>query len=311
MDNGRLQPFAPEETTADRLALGYAVTVHRSQGATVDTAHRYEDGGGRELAYVAMSRARHSSHVYVVADNRDQAVEDLARDWSAEHRPRWAIDSGTPVPEFPPSRAHPPLSPESALRLARLRAEREAVATAIPPDPQPLLQSVESRLVDLRQALVELGSGRGRYADTPEGEAAQALARAQHGRRQAETFARMPNMDWRSRRHWQRSAKASAAEEATAQERFERVSGPEREPLEGKISALEDSRHELLRQADDRDDWLSAHPEAQRRLDHLDREIDRATPRPGHGLDHGLLPELQQLAQVRQPELGAGLDLGP
>ncbi|MGH8975595.1 MAG: hypothetical protein ACRD0C_20605, partial [Acidimicrobiia bacterium] len=214
MDDGRIQPFAPEETTADRLALGYAVTIHRSQGATVDTAHRYEDGGGRELAYVAMSRARHASHVYVVADNRDQAVEDLARDWSAEHRPRWAIDTGTPAAEFPPGRAHPPLPPESALRLARLRAEREAVAVAIPPDPRLLLQSVEFRLADLRQALLELESGRGRYADTPEGEAAQALARAQYRRRQAETFAGMPDMDWGSRRYWRRSAKTSAAEEA-------------------------------------------------------------------------------------------------
>ncbi|MGH9008391.1 MAG: ATP-dependent DNA helicase [Acidimicrobiia bacterium] len=149
MDDGRLQPFAPEETTADRLALGYAVTIHRSQGATVETAHRYEDGGGRELAYVAMSRARQSSHVYVVADSRDQAVEDLTRDWSAEHRPRWAIDTGTPASEFPPSRAHPPLSPESALRLARLGAERDAVAAAIPPDPRPL-SPVES--ADLRHS---------------------------------------------------------------------------------------------------------------------------------------------------------------
>ena len=311
MDDGRIQPFAPEETTADRLALGYAVTIHRSQGATVDTAHRYEDGGGRELAYVAMSRARHSSHVYVVADTLDQAVEDLVRDWSAEHRPRWAIDTGTPASEYPPSRGHRPLPPESALRLARLRAEREAVAAAIPPDPQPLLQSVESRLADLRQALVDLGSGRGRYADTPEGEAAQALTRAQHGRHQAESFARLPDMDWRSRRHWQRSARSSAAEEATAQERFERVSGAERERLEGRISALEEGRLELLHQVEDRDDWLSVHPEAERRLNYLDREIDRATPRPEHGVDPGLLPEFEQLPKVRKPELGAGLDLGP
>jgi conjugative relaxase-like TrwC/TraI family protein len=311
MDDSRIQRFAPEETTADRLALGYAITIHRSQGATMDTGHRYEDGGGRELAYVAMSRARRLSHVYVVADNRDQAVEDLTRDWSGEHRPRWAIDTGTAAAEFPPSRADLQLTPESALRLARLRAEREAVDATIPPDPRPLLKSVESRLADLRQALVELRSGRGRYADTPEGEAAQALARAQHSRCQAEAFARMPNMDWRSRRHWQRSAKASAAEEATAQDRFERASGPERERLEGKISTLEEGRHELLRQVEERDGWLSAHPEAPRRLDHLDREIDRATPRHDDGLDHGLLPELEQLAQARQPDLCAGLDLGP
>ena len=31
---------------------------HRSQGVTADRAHVYSDGGGRELAYVAMSRTK-------------------------------------------------------------------------------------------------------------------------------------------------------------------------------------------------------------------------------------------------------------
>lgn len=55
---------------ADRVGYGYAITVHRSQGATVDTAHVLADGGGRELAYVAMSRARGQSHVHLVAAAR-------------------------------------------------------------------------------------------------------------------------------------------------------------------------------------------------------------------------------------------------
>ena len=41
-----------EELAASRLAHAYAVTVHRSQGSTVERAHALEDGGGRELAYV-------------------------------------------------------------------------------------------------------------------------------------------------------------------------------------------------------------------------------------------------------------------
>ena len=43
-----------------------------------------------------MSRARQHTTVHVVADDVDQAVEDLQRDWAHEHRPRWAIDTGTP-----------------------------------------------------------------------------------------------------------------------------------------------------------------------------------------------------------------------
>jgi ATP-dependent exoDNAse (exonuclease V) alpha subunit len=60
----------------------------------VDRAHVYADGGGRELAYVAMSRAKESSHAYLVADSLDQATEDLQREWSAERRMGWAIDLG-------------------------------------------------------------------------------------------------------------------------------------------------------------------------------------------------------------------------
>ena len=69
MDDGRIQRFAGEDLDGDHLAHGYAVTVHRSQGATVGRAHVLEDGGGRELAYVKMSRARECSTVYVVADS--------------------------------------------------------------------------------------------------------------------------------------------------------------------------------------------------------------------------------------------------
>ena len=47
MDDGREQVFEREETGPTQLAHGYATTVHRSQGATLDRAHVYEDGGGR------------------------------------------------------------------------------------------------------------------------------------------------------------------------------------------------------------------------------------------------------------------------
>ena len=54
-DNGRSYQLARQHIGSDKLAHGYAITVHRAQGATVDTAHTIEDGGGRELAYVSLS----------------------------------------------------------------------------------------------------------------------------------------------------------------------------------------------------------------------------------------------------------------
>jgi ATP-dependent exoDNAse (exonuclease V) alpha subunit len=80
MDDGRTHALGSHQIGPDQLALGYATTVHRSQGATFDAAHLFADGGGRELGYVAMSRARDTAHVHAVADNVCQAVEDLTWD---------------------------------------------------------------------------------------------------------------------------------------------------------------------------------------------------------------------------------------
>ena len=94
--DGRHVNLSAEDAGADRLGHAYATTVHRSQGATTTRAHLFADGGGRELAYVAMSRAREGTQVWTVADDLAQAREDLAREWSSERRPTWAIDIGLP-----------------------------------------------------------------------------------------------------------------------------------------------------------------------------------------------------------------------
>jgi hypothetical protein len=94
-DDGRIVRLQGAEL--GQLDYGYATTVHRSQGATVDRAHLFADGGGRELAYVAISRAREASRVYVVADDNAMAAEDLRRDWQIERRPVWGIDTGIPA----------------------------------------------------------------------------------------------------------------------------------------------------------------------------------------------------------------------
>lgn len=113
------------------------------RGATVDRAHVFADGGGRELAYVGMSRARDTSHVYVAADHFDQAVEDLSTEWSADRRQRWVLDVDEPAIDDKIRRPGLARRTESTLRVARLRAEREAVQ-AVAPDAEARLRSLDS-----------------------------------------------------------------------------------------------------------------------------------------------------------------------
>jgi hypothetical protein len=117
MDDGQTHILGPDQISSEQrqLALGYATTVHRSRGATFDTIHLFADSGGRELGYVAMSRARHTAHVHAVTDNLSQAVEDLIWDWSRERRQDWPIDTGMPKTQGRlPRPAHP--TPQSAPR---------------------------------------------------------------------------------------------------------------------------------------------------------------------------------------------------
>ena len=52
--------------------LGYAVTAHRAQGVTVDTAHvLVEPSSTRENFYVAMTRGRLANLAYVILDRLD------------------------------------------------------------------------------------------------------------------------------------------------------------------------------------------------------------------------------------------------
>lgn len=141
-DDGRHERLSGEQLGSDRLDHAYALTVHRMQGATVDRAHVFADGGGRELAYVAVSRTRHTSHVYVVADDLDQAAEDLTVEWSADRRQRWVLDVDEPALDGRARRPSLAQRTESTLRLTRLRAEREAIQT-VAPDADARLRSLD------------------------------------------------------------------------------------------------------------------------------------------------------------------------
>jgi ATP-dependent exoDNAse (exonuclease V) alpha subunit len=115
-DNGASYKVPISRMGADEMAHGYAVTVHRAQGATVDTTHTVEDGGGRELAYVANSRGRHHNTVYVEADNLEQAIEDLTQSWATERRQQWITDSLDRL-QAPPATREIPDGPDLGIEL--------------------------------------------------------------------------------------------------------------------------------------------------------------------------------------------------
>jgi ATP-dependent exoDNAse (exonuclease V) alpha subunit len=71
-DNGDAQPAVlrlPAEYVRADVELGYATTVHRAQGITVDTSHAVlGPGTTRQALYVAMTRGSQENHAYATVD---------------------------------------------------------------------------------------------------------------------------------------------------------------------------------------------------------------------------------------------------
>jgi conjugative relaxase-like TrwC/TraI family protein len=274
MADGRIERLEREDIGADRLDHGYAVTVHRSQGATCDTAHRLEDGGGRELAYVGMSRARERSSVYVVADDIDQAAEDLRRDWVSERRQLWAIDRGTPgerEADAGPAR-RVPAELEAALAKARLEARRRAITAALPDDPEPAIARLRRDLHRLREQRTALLEGR---ADSPAGRAVRDLAEARGRRSEAERHMASPLSDRGSRRRSRAAARQWAELEQQADVRYQELVPTALEKLDHAIATTGRLIEQLSASRERRQEWLDQHPEAAVRLAAIDQQLIR------------------------------------
>ncbi len=301
MDDGRYQRFAGDDLAQDHLTHGYAVTGHRSQGATVRRAQSLEDGGGRELAYVKMSRAWESTTVHTVADSLEQAVEDLTRAWSHSRRIGWAIDQGVPAPDAPKQRANQVEPPEShSLRHARLVAEREALVAALPSDPGPSYgQAVAcvQRLKDERDALIH-ADGRGVLRGTPVGDAALALSRVvdEWGRYMAQA----EHAGLRERHQLHRQGAKALKREGPLRDAFNALAGPERDRIRAELPEAERKLAELAGQRDASANFSRAHPEALPRLIQLGRDIDAAAydmDREREPLD-GIAPHRPEVPQL-------------
>jgi hypothetical protein len=280
-EDERRVALAGEEISAERLAHGYAVTAHRSQGQTTERAHLYLDGGGRELAYVAMSRAKESSHAYLVADSLDQAAEDLVRDWSAERRMRWASDLGTPEDrpnvDLEAGRPDPNRVRQAAIARALMSATLEARRAVVPADLTLEIVDINRRLRQARQLRSDLAEGRGAWADTEAGRAARELTEARRRAAQSSWMAESAG-GWQERRHHRKEAAAWIDRQAEALGRWKVHGAPEAGRLDGLLAEGEEAAQELMRRrehrVESRDELHARRSGASRMVGEFERDID-------------------------------------
>lgn len=87
----------PGSYVAASVELGYASTIHRAQGATVDTAHALVDSStDRAGAYVALTRGREENHLYVSlgeGQKRDEVLEQIASAYERDLTVHESVDA--------------------------------------------------------------------------------------------------------------------------------------------------------------------------------------------------------------------------
>ncbi len=271
-DDGRCVTLPGEALDAHHLDHGYALTVHREQGATAGRTHYLAEGGGRELAYVAMSRARGPSIVHAVADDVDQAIEDITHDWSLDRNQQWITHTAAGVGLDPAIRTLPE-DPDA--RLARLLSELEALQRHAPPDVTAELTAAHADLDHLRASRDDLVRGMGRWYGTPAGRAGRQLNQARQQRQRALASMARADIGRRERHWWRRVALSAARTEAQAERDWAVCTKPLAERLDRRITKAERRVAELEGDARFRRRWLRQYPDLARRMEHTRRELQR------------------------------------
>ena len=261
--DGRQLHMGAEDIGADRLGYGYAITAHRAQGTTVEVAHVLDDGGGRELAYVAMSRARNASHVYTTAPDLTEAAQRLTWSWDDERRQRWATDQA-----------------RAAQRLEALRAEHRQLVGSIPPAVTNELAHVREQQADLEKDLADLRTGAGRWANTPVRASYENLQVARRVHEENLRRAQNPHRGFLARHRSREDLKTSAATLQAAERAWQRTTEPHAQPLEGEQSRLAAQIGELQDAQQARADFIESHPELADRISQLRRAIETQQASP-------------------------------
>jgi AAA domain/TrwC relaxase len=317
---GRKLTLTGDQASAHRLGYCYATTVHRSQGPTIERAHLLADGGGRELAYVAMSRARESTHIWTVADNAAQAAEDLRRDWETRRSPTWTIDLAPPPLDKPQKALDPGELDQRARQCALISARDQFTHRAATGIRAPNIdEAVQAGQEDLQRAVdarADLENGAGVYHDTEAGRAGRDLQQARSAREQAEHEAQHAS-GWLQRRASNKELALSVEREADAQRRYQHHVVPEAARLDKNIGAcrvvleqIEDCR-EQYRQAERAVAGLAS--QSSHNASRLDRhltvhrnQID-GIPQPAQVAPAQRLRFLPQTVEPTTPELGTGI----
>ncbi|MGH9151553.1 MAG: MobF family relaxase [Acidimicrobiales bacterium] len=304
LEDARLVTLTGEEIDANHVDHGYALTVHRAQGATYDRVHGFADGGGRELGYVEMSRAGDRTTLHAVADDLDQAIEDVTVDWSTERRQRWVTRTAAPGRD---TSIQPAPVDVEAQRTA-LVAELKALTSDAPPDVTDELTTVQKRLLALHENRRRLLDGTGRWRHTPAGHAARRLVQARAARQHAQVEASRSDLTRRERRRWRQEAQQLAIDEAAAQAQWGKTGEPIARRLDSDIADAETRLEGLRRHAQRRHLWLTTHQDRARRIQAVERALRRLDepapadmPNQPRGID--------QPAGRRPPEQGDGLSL--
>ncbi len=259
----------------------------------MDATHALEDGGGRELAYVAMSRARGESHVHVVAPDIRDAARRLAWAWGQERRQRWA---GTQSPEE---------------RLARLYHERQELRGSLPPDRSADLAQALRQLRAVEQDVADLRAGAGRWAATDPGMAARNLNEAAVGYQRASQ-----NLEAGDYRLWGRHKARNQLREASARfdgakQVWEQYGRPYADQLEAARGQLAHQAAALGKAQQAREAFLAKHPDVPHRLAELGRAIEHEQEVQRGQTDRRILQREQarHLRPWRAPDTGLGMDI--
>jgi hypothetical protein len=233
----------PFEYLADgHLTHGYATTIHKAQGSTVDRCLILaDDTATREHAYTALSRGRHSNDLYITTqDRRDEErhaqeapadpLDALRAAIGRSGAKHLALDHLTPVPSS---------------TLDVLRDRRRRLAEQLGPEPPDVSMDVRHLINEQRRAQ-------------------QWLQNAQERLRDAEQdLDRLGPIG----RYTHRSQRQEIEQRIT---RFTAEIGQ----TQAKILDLDERVAEHAPEIRERADWRSRHAVELNHLDQLDRQID-------------------------------------